>query len=589
MSLFRFENPDVLYWLFAIIAIVTIIIVVEFRRKQKIDKIGDKKMVDRLLSGTSAKLRITKYILFVFVYVLLIIGLANPQVGSKVETVERKGVDLVVALDISNSMLAEDIKPSRLERAKQAISTLLDNMKNDRIGLVVFAGKAYQQLPLTSDYGAVKLILSTVNPSFIDVQGTALADAIDIAASSFNESNHSKAIIVITDGENHIGDAVASAKKAAQAGIKVHTIGIGLLDGTPIPVVQNGRNIGYRKDKNGATVVTKLDENTLIKVAEAGDGSYVRANTARVGLKKIFDDINKMDATVFDTKKVTDYKDEFQYFVGAALLLFVIMILLPNRTYGRFNVNKLLSKHAAVFLFLLLLPVMAVCQNPRHDARRGNTFMKKGDFQKAEIKYRKALETDPLFIEAEFNLGNSLYEEENYQDAAISYMSTAERSKDNKQKALSYYNLGNSMYNTEKYPEALEAYKQSLRLDPNNNDARYNMLMTKKKLDQNGQQNNSNRDQQNQDQQNQDQQNQDQQNQDQQQQDQQNQDQQQDQQNQDQQQGQQGDEQQGEEMNISKEDAERMLEAMKSDEKKTLMKVQEQKTQGKKIKIDKDW
>ncbi|MCK9302216.1 MAG: VWA domain-containing protein [Bacteroidales bacterium] len=346
MNLFRFEHPDVLYLLLLNVAIIAIFILLEISRKKKLCKIGKEITVSKLLHGESTILRRLKYVLFILGFSSLIVALANPQEGSKVETIERKGVDLMIALDISNSMLAEDIKPSRLERAKQAISLLLDNMKNDRIGLTVFAGKAYLQLPLTMDYNSVKMLLSTVDPTFIPVQGTALAEAIKLSVKSFNESDHSKAVIIITDGENHIGDAVSEAKAAKENGITVHTIGIGTPDGTPIPIIQNGRTIGYRKDKNGATVVTKLDEESLKQIAEAGGGAYIRANSARVGLKKIFDDINAMDTTVFETQKVTDYKDGFQYFVALAILFFFLIIVLPDKSNGKLRLDNILKKES---------------------------------------------------------------------------------------------------------------------------------------------------------------------------------------------------------------------------------------------------
>ncbi|MDL2228480.1 VWA domain-containing protein [Bacteroidales bacterium OttesenSCG-928-K03] len=333
-----------MYCLFALIAIVALFIYIEIRRKKCIDKFGDKSVVSKLILGSSMNIRIAKYLLFAFTYTFLIIGLANPQVGSKIETVERKGIDVVIALDISNSMLAEDIKPSRLDRAKQAIANLMDNMKNDRIAMVVFAGKAYLQMPLTTDYGAVKMLLNNISPSFIPAQGTALAEAIKISMEAFNDSDNSKVIIIITDGENHIGDAVAEAKKAAEKGISVHTIGIGMLEGTPIPIIQNGRNVGYKKDNKGMTVVTKLDEASLIKVADAGQGTYTRANSARVGLQKIIDDINNKEKTVFETQKVTDYKDQFQYFIGVAILLFLFLICIPDRVNNRFKIEKLFTK-----------------------------------------------------------------------------------------------------------------------------------------------------------------------------------------------------------------------------------------------------
>ncbi|MBR5651467.1 MAG: VWA domain-containing protein [Bacteroidales bacterium] len=350
MTLFRFERPEFLWWLLGLLAMIIVFVFVEIFRKRKMSAIGDNPVVAKLIAGESKFIRYFKFILLLLSFALIIVGIANPQVGSQVETVERKGVDIMIALDISNSMMAEDIKPSRLERAKQAIYKMMDNMHNDRIGLVIFAGKAFLQTPLTVDYGAVKMMLSTVNPSYISVQGTALADAIKMCAESLggeeeeNKSEHGKVIIVITDGENHIGDAEAEAKNAADKGFVVYTIGIGSPEGAPIPVFSNGHQAGFKKDKNGATVVTKLDENTLKRVAEIGNGSYIRANTARVGLDKIFDQINKMDTAVFDSQRVTDYKDGFQYCLAPALLLLVIFLLIPNRSSNKINIDKLLER-----------------------------------------------------------------------------------------------------------------------------------------------------------------------------------------------------------------------------------------------------
>jgi len=265
-------------------------------------------------------------------FFFLIIAIANPQSGSKLEEVKREGVDLIIALDVSNSMRAEDLSPNRLENAKLAISRLIANLHDDRIGLIIFAGQAYVQLPITTDYEAAKLFLENINSDMISTQGTAIGTAIDLAVSSFDaKSGNSKAIIVITDGENHEDDAIKAAETAAGKGIVVHTVGMGSENGAPIPVYQNGQQSGFRKDNSGTTVITRLDENNLKQIAASGRGTYVRANNSQAGISLIFDQINKMQKKEFGTKIYTDYDDHFQFFLLLALVFFVLEFLINER------------------------------------------------------------------------------------------------------------------------------------------------------------------------------------------------------------------------------------------------------------------
>ena len=263
----------------------------------------------------------------------MVIGLANPQIGSKMEEVKREGVDLMIAVDLSNSMLSEDLQPNRLLRAKQAISRLIDRLEGDRIGLVVFAGEAYVQLPITTDYSAAKLFLSTINTNIISTQGTAIGKAILLSLKSFDfENAQSKAIIIITDGENHEDDATEIAEQAAEKGVFVHTIGMGSIDGGPIPIKNRYDQLqGYRKDKQGNTVITKLNESMLQDIAQSGGGSYIRANNTQSGLDALFKEINKMEKKEIGSKIFTDYKDRFQIFIGFALLLLVIDLFILER------------------------------------------------------------------------------------------------------------------------------------------------------------------------------------------------------------------------------------------------------------------
>ncbi len=294
--------------------------------------IGDDKTVNRLIERKSDFKPLLKFILLVLAYIFLVIGLVDPRIGSKLEKVKREGIDIYIALDVSNSMLAEDIKPNRLERAKMAISNLIDKLEGDRIGIIVFAGNAYKQLPLTTDYGAAKLFLSAIDTRIVPSQGTAIGAAINLATNSFDNDNHNKAIVVITDGENHEDDAVGAAKAAAEKGIKVFTIGMGLPEGAPIPIKDKyGNRMGFKKDKKGNTVITKLNENMLQKIAAAGNGSYARANNAGVGLTKIYNDINKIQKKEIETKQFTDYEDRFQIYIALAILFLVLEVIIVER------------------------------------------------------------------------------------------------------------------------------------------------------------------------------------------------------------------------------------------------------------------
>ena len=244
----------------------------------------------------------------------------------------------MIALDVSNSMLAEDLSPNRLEQAKRAIYQLIENLHNDRLGIIVFAGQSYVQLPITTDYSSAKLFLETIGTDIIPTQGTAIGSAIDLAMESFDfENGTSKAIIVITDGENHEDDAQSAAKNATAKNVSVHTIGMGAVQGAPIPIYKNGSQVGFRTDNTGNTIITKLDEKMLRDIASAGNGSYVRATNANAGLKIIMDEINKMDKKEFGSKSIKDYEDRFQLFLIAALILIVLEYFIPNRKSSKLD------------------------------------------------------------------------------------------------------------------------------------------------------------------------------------------------------------------------------------------------------------
>ena len=341
----RYEHIEYLNFLFGIPVLIIAMLLYNRWKKNALTLFGERKLVKELTHSFSKRRIQIKNIITLIIFIALIIGIANPQVGTKMEEVKREGVDLMIAIDLSNSMMAEDIKPNRLERAKLAISQLINKLKGDRIGLIVFAGDAYVQLPITTDYSAAKLFLSTVNTNIVPTQGTEIAKAIDLSAQSFDMENaQNKAIIIITDGESHDEKAIESAEKSNELGIFVHTLGMGLSKGGPIPIYNKyGNRTGYRKDRDGNTVVSKLNENLLQQIANAGKGTYVRANNSKTGLSTLFTEINKMEKKEIGTMVFTEYKDRFQLFIGLALLLLIIDLMLlgrKNKWSNRINFYK---------------------------------------------------------------------------------------------------------------------------------------------------------------------------------------------------------------------------------------------------------
>jgi Ca-activated chloride channel family protein len=335
MQLFRFANPDFLYLLLLLPVIVILYVINVIRRRKALKRLGDSNLVNGLVPEMSRIRPAIKFIIQLVAITMGIIMLARPQFGSKIADVKKQGVEVIIALDVSNSMLAEDIQPDRLTRAKQAISRLVDNLDNDKIGLIVFAGDAYIQIPVTTDYISAKMFLSAINPNIVPKQGTAIGAAIDLGMRSFSPGEgKSKAMIIITDGENHEDDPVKEAEEAAKQGIIIHTLGIGSTEGVPIPFMNNGRK-DYLKDENGTTVISKLDEEILKKIALSTNGNYVRASNSNIGLDEIFADIKKMKKQDLASTMYTEYNDQFEIFAAMALFLLIADFMIMERKNRR--------------------------------------------------------------------------------------------------------------------------------------------------------------------------------------------------------------------------------------------------------------
>lgn len=327
--MFRFAHPDTLYLLGLIPLLIALFVWGRTKRKRQLKKFGEEMLMEQLMPKVSPKRPVWKFYVTLIAIMVMIFVVAGPQFGSKLQTTTKKGVELIIALDVSNSMLAEDIKPNRLERAKQAISQMLDKLGNDKIGLIVFAGDAYTQLPITADYASAKMFLSTINTGIVPTQGTAIGKAIKLGIRSFGPQNDvSRAIIVITDGENHEDDAIKAAEAALEKGILVYTIGMGSAKGAPIPV---GGNNNFRKDREGNVVITKLDEKMLQEIAIAGGGKSIRANNTKVGLSELLKEINKMDKSEIESKVYSEYDDQFQWLALVALVILFLEVLILER------------------------------------------------------------------------------------------------------------------------------------------------------------------------------------------------------------------------------------------------------------------
>lgn len=342
--MFRFAHPELLYLLIVIPLLIVFYVVMVGKKKKAIAEFGNPELLKPLMPLLSFKRGVWKFVMLLIALMFVIVGVAGPQFGSKLQQVKKKGVELIIALDVSNSMMAQDIKPNRLEKAKMAISRMVEKLRDDKIGLIVFAGDAYVQLPITTDYSSAKLFLSNITTDIVPVQGTAIGSAIDMAVRSFTpETETSKAIIVITDGENHQDDAVAAARAAHEKGIVVHTVGMGLEQGAPIP--ERGKPGQFMKDGQGNVVISKLDENTLQQIAKAGEGLYVRASNSDVGLTQLLDEVNQMEKTLMEERIYSDYAEKYQYFLLVGLFfIFVEFMILGRRNKHFMKINIFKSK-----------------------------------------------------------------------------------------------------------------------------------------------------------------------------------------------------------------------------------------------------
>ncbi len=330
--MYQIEEPSYFIYLIAIPVIFAVFLLVSFWKGRTQKQFANSVLMQKLSPDRSSFKSYLKMILFLVGMAFLIVSLTNPKMGTKLETVKRQGVDIVFALDVSKSMLAEDIAPNRLEKAKQIISKIVDKLGSDRIGIIIYAGNAYPLLPITTDHGAAKMFLQSASPNMVSSQGTAINDAINMARTYYNNDEQTnRFLFIISDGEDHQEDASSSIGEATKEGIKTYTVGVGTEKGGPIPMKENGIVQGYKKDNKGETVITRLNESVLKEIADKGNGKYILGNRTQETIDYVEELLVKAEKSEFETKQFSDYKDQFQWFVGFALLFLVIEALMLER------------------------------------------------------------------------------------------------------------------------------------------------------------------------------------------------------------------------------------------------------------------
>ena len=478
--MFRFEDPIYL-WLLVLIPILALVRFVTYRnQKKRLRKFGDLKLLKALMPDVSHFRPRVKFWLLLAALALLIVMLARPQMGTKISQEKRTGIETIIALDISNSMLAEDIVPSRLDRSKMMVENLVDHFTNDKIGLIVFAGDAFVQLPITSDYVSAKMFLSSIDPSMMATQGTDIATAINMAVSSFTqEEGIGKAVIVITDGEDHEGGALEAAEEAKKKGMSVYVLGVG-----------------------GNTVMSALNEEMCRQVAQAGGGVYIHVENNSAAQQQLDNELDKLSKKETSTTVYSDFDEQFQAFGILALLLLIIEICIFDRRNPLLKNLSLFSKKKVVTLMLLLVAMSISAQTDRQYIRQGNKQFNAGDYPNAEVSYRKAVEKNPKNPQAVYNLGNALMAQKK-DSAAIEQFQNASKLETNPlRKYQSFHNMGVICQSHKMYGEAIEAYKNALRLNPADDETRYNLILCKhekEKQDQNKQNQDQNKQDQKQD------------------------------------------------------------------------------------------
>jgi len=492
----KFGANYFLYFLFLLPALWVFYKWAEQRKQKAKARFGNLVLITKLEESHSAqKYNLKKYLMMLSA-LFLILASARPQWGTRLVTLTREGIDILIAIDVSASMSATDIRPNRIAKAKQEVNGLLDKLKGDRVGIVVFAGSAYIFCPLTMDYKAAQMFLDNVEIGVVPKPGTAIGDAIRTSMLGFNqkEKKH-KVLILLTDGEDHQSQPLQAAEEAAGEGIKIYSIGIGTEAGEPIPIQEGGLVGGFKKDEQGNVVLSRLDQATLQEIALKTGGKYYQATTGEMELDKIYNEVSGMEKKELQGNLMIQYEERYQFFLFLSLILLIAEFFISDRRkiIPRMPVTteSLAKVGAATLIFLFACVSLAWGDSYSSLNNKGNDMYKKGDFKKALEFYNQAGIEKPDLPEIRYNLGNSLHQQKEWERALQNYQKALQGTPDLSQAQI-YYNLGNTFYRLDKYPEAIEAYKKCLGINPNDEDAKYNLEYVRKKLQEKKQPQNKN-------------------------------------------------------------------------------------------------
>jgi Ca-activated chloride channel family protein len=483
--MFHFQHIEYL-WILAVVPLMILLYFFAIKQKKKtIQKIGDENLVKQLTKNYSSKKFLFKFILAVAAFVFGTFALANLRKPQGSTVINRSGIDVMIALDVSKSMIANDVSPNRLERAKQIVSKIIDKLPDDRIGLVVFAGKAYLQMPLTIDHPAAKMYLSSITTDVVPTQGTVIADALKMCYSAFNASEKKyKSVVLISDGEDHDEGAIKMSKALAGEGIMINTVGIGSPEGS---VIKDPETNEDKKDAEGNVVITKLNEDELRTIATNGNGIYqlFDNNTDEIAAM-LNGQLKELGQRSLTENSSTNYENYFPWFLAVALLLLIAEFFM-SEIKTTVTLKKLRTKTSFIIIFLFL-SIVSFAQSENDLIKKGNEVYNKQQYNDAATAYKKAIEKNPSNEAAQYNLGNALYKAGKNEAAEQAYSHAINNSQSTNNRATAWYNKAMAFQNDNKLPESIDAFKQVLRLNPDDEDARQNLQLALQKQKQQQQQ-----------------------------------------------------------------------------------------------------
>lgn len=471
--MFEFENP----YYFILLLLIPIGLVaqkkyVQWQTEKQAD-FGHEKAVQKLIVSASKNKQRLKFTLQILAIFFIVLALVNPKIGSKVETVKTKGVEIVFAVDVSKSMLCKDIQPNRLEKTKQIITQVINSIGSDRIGIVAYAGSAYPVLPMTTDYELAKMFTQSINTDLISSQGTAIESAVKTSVDFFDNPTSGKAIILFSDGEDHENADFNVSKLTKEKNVKIITVGIGTKNGGNIEYVDELGFQQVKKDNDGQVVITKLNEDVLQNIASESKGTFIYENQISKVVSDIKEALSKVEQQEFKAQQLAQKQSQFQWFLGIAFLLLLVDFFMVNQHFKGFHIKKWLkNKRFNLVLVFLLFSATTFAQQKSTNSSEKEKQLR---IVKAKEKAQK--------VKADYNLGNTIYKNKKYSEAILNYKKSSETAKTKAEKHRAFHNLGNAYMKDEDYKSAVDAYKKALKANPKDEQTRYNLALAKKMLE----------------------------------------------------------------------------------------------------------